>query len=340
MAIGKYLNLSEAQKNKLIPRFIKEHPSTGYEDEFDRLLDAMTIVPGEKPEPVSRSFPRAGLSEGRVWEMLCAPYLRDLPENVRAIWQYGLTEMINNAIDHSGAETVTVYLLRQNGATEGIVVDNGVGIFLKIQQALDLYDPREAIFELAKGKLTTDPDSHSGEGIFFTSRMFDSFDICSGTLQFSHSVSTPDFLIECPREEHGTVILMRLANDSDRNTKEVFDEFTSPDDFNFSKTIVPMRLAQYEGEKLMARSQAKRLIARFERFRTVILDFEGVEEIGQGFADEVFRVFSIAHPGTELIPIRMQPEVEAMIKHVAGNNRPKKPESEDQTSDSSRRDED
>ena len=45
MAIGKYLSLSEAQKKKLLPRFIKEHPSSGDEDEFDRLLDAMARKP-------------------------------------------------------------------------------------------------------------------------------------------------------------------------------------------------------------------------------------------------------------------------------------------------------
>ncbi len=37
---------------------------------------------------------------------------------------------------------------------------------------------------------------------------------------------------------------------------------------------------------------------RFERFQTVVLDFTGVEEIGQDFADEVFRVFQRAHPAT------------------------------------------
>ena len=45
MAIGKYLSLSEAQKKKLLTRFIKEHPSTGDEDEFDRLFDAMARKP-------------------------------------------------------------------------------------------------------------------------------------------------------------------------------------------------------------------------------------------------------------------------------------------------------
>lgn len=50
MAIGKYLSLSEAQKRKLIPRFIKEHASTGDEDEFDRLLDAMAKRPESKDQ--------------------------------------------------------------------------------------------------------------------------------------------------------------------------------------------------------------------------------------------------------------------------------------------------
>ena len=38
-------------------------------------------------------------------------------------------------------------------------------------------DKRQALFELSKGKFTTDPSRHSGEGVFFTSRMFDDFEI-------------------------------------------------------------------------------------------------------------------------------------------------------------------
>ena len=35
---------------------------------------------------------------------------------------------------------------------------------------------------------------------------------------------------------------------------------------------------------LVSRSQAKRLCHRFDNFEEVELDFDGVEEIGQGFA--------------------------------------------------------
>jgi len=261
-------------------------------------------------------YPRAGLHEDRVWRELIAPVLTDLPANVRDIWHYAVTEMVNNAIDHSGSEWVTVELLRDALNSTVYVADEGEGIFLKIQRALNLYDPREAILELAKGKLTTDPANHTGEGIFFSSKVMDAFDIRSGTLHFMHDEWGADVLLERPANASGTLVLMRLANDSGRTLQEVFDQFAAPEEYTFAKTIVPVRLAQHEGEKLVSRSQAKRLTMRFERFQSVVLDFAGVGEIGQAFADEVFRVFQQAHPATTLLPIHMTPAVENMFKRV------------------------
>ena len=86
----------------------------------------------------------------------------------------------------------------------------------------------------------------------------------------------------------------------------------APEDFDFSKTLVPMKLARLGQEQLISRSQAKRLVARFDYFKTVTLDFEGIEEIGQAFADELFRVYRLAHPTIELEPINMTRQVEQM----------------------------
>lgn len=265
---------------------------------------------------VRQIYPRAELHEDRVWREAIAPALHDLSANVRDIWHYAITEMVNNAIDHSGSERVTVELLRDALNTTAYIADEGEGIFLKIQRAFNLYDSREAILELAKGKLTTDPAHHTGEGIFFSSKVMDAFDIRSGTLHFMHDEWGADVLLERPANAPGTLVLMRLANDSARTLQEVFVYFAAPEEYTFAKTIVPVRLAQHEGEKLVSRSQAKRLTMRFERFQTVVLDFAGVEEIGQGFADEVFRVFQQAHPATALLPIHMTPAVENMFKRV------------------------
>ncbi|MDD2701532.1 MAG: DUF4325 domain-containing protein [Sideroxydans sp.] len=262
---------------------------------------------------ISQEYERAGLSEDRVWQSLLAPVVFDLPENVRDIWRYGFTEMVNNAIDHSGSDKIKVWCARNALYTQVWVSDDGEGIFNKIQKALQLYDPREAILELAKGKFTTDPERHSGEGIFFSSKVFDLFDIRSGSLHFMHDDGRDDLLIERPMNAPGTLVVMRLQNDSQRTTKEVFDKFAAPEEYTFAKTIVPVKLGQYEGEKLVSRSQAKRLIFRFEKFRTVILDFTGVEEIGQAFSDEVFRVFQKAHPETRLVPENMTAAVRDMV---------------------------
>lgn len=107
---------------------------------------------------------------------------------------------------------------------------------------------------------------------------------------------------------------MEIALDSVKDLGQIFDEFSSgPDDYHFARTVVPVRLALYEGESLVSRSQAKRILNRVERFRTVILDFDGVDKIGQAFADEVFRVFARRHRGIELIPVNTVPRVELMI---------------------------
>lgn len=264
----------------------------------------------------TRSYQREGLREDVVWQEVFAPVVANLVENVRDIWRYGVTEMVNNAIDHSGSTRVHVGVRRNAVYTDGWVADDGEGIFLKIQRAFGLYDAREAILELAKGKLTTDPVHHSGEGIFFSSWVFDAFDIRSGKLHFMHDGDELDVLTERPADAPGTLVLMRLDNHSRRTVRSVFDTFAAPEDYTFAKTIVPVRLAQYEGEKLVSRSQAKRLYQRFERFRHVTLDFEGVIEIGQAFADELFRVFVAAHPGVLLAPTNMNAAVAGMIKRA------------------------
>ncbi len=255
----------------------------------------------------------AGLREDIVWLEKLAPLLADLPENVRNMWHYGVTEMINNAIDHSEGTMLTVHFERTALDVEIWINDDGEGIFYRIQRLAKLYDAREAILELAKGKFTTDPANHSGEGIFFTSRAFDSFVIMSRTLNFSHMAEQGDWLIDGDRDIPGTRVLLKLDNDSQRTLNSVYAQFSEPDEFTFSKTIVPVRLARHEGEKLVSRSQAKRLVSRFEKFKTVVLDFTGVEEIGQAFADEIFRVFASSHPEVELNPLHATTEVQQMI---------------------------
>jgi len=269
-----------------------------------------TLLPIQQ---TSRTFRLTGLKEDVVWLESIAPLIADLPGNVHEMWQYGATEMINNAIDHSEGLTLAIHFSGNAIDCELTITDDGEGIFHRIQRLTGLYDARESILELAKGKLTTDPQNHSGEGIFFTSRAFDSFAIISRNLCFTHQTEKDDWLIDIDSDTPGTSIYLRLSNTCPRTMKEIYDEYAEPDEYAFNKTKVPVKLARYEAEKLISRSQAKRLVSRFEKFSTVILDFEDVEEIGQAFADEIFRVFASNHPEVKLITAHVTDAVNKMI---------------------------
>ena len=265
------------------------------------------------------TYPLDGkLEEDRVWRTDIAPYLGGLPRNVIDILHYGFTEILNNAIDHSGGVSVIIHVSQTASAVEIGIQDNGEGIFKKIKNALNLFDERESVLELAKCKLTTDPSRHSGEGIFFTSRAFDEFWILSGGVLFDHVFGKDEDWIEEIgfNAVLGTSVLMSINVREDRTLKSIFDQFTSGDDFAFSKTVVPVELAQYGNESLMSRSQAKRVLNRIEKFKTVVFDFARVETIGQAFADEIFRVFANSHPEIELLPINANPDVQAMISRA------------------------
>ncbi|MGC1378544.1 MAG: DUF4325 domain-containing protein [Anaerolineales bacterium] len=275
-----------------------------------------------KPKPLANldiELPLSGLQEDKVWREHIRPLLENLPPNILGICQYGFTEMVNNAIDHSEGAKLQIQVRRTYRKIYLFISDDGVGIFNKIQKTFDLDDPLHAILELSKGKLTSDPAHHTGEGIFFTSRMFDVFIIWSDKLSFGHGEGSDDFLIENPKEKvEGTWIGMQIASNSTRTTQQVFGAYTS-DDYGFSKTNVPVSLAAYGGENLVSRSQAKRLLARFEKFKEIVLDFADVEMIGQAFADEIFRVFQAQNPTIHFSTVNANEQVQKMIQRVLNN---------------------
>ena len=247
------------------------------------------------------------------------PLLSDVQENVQRIVQYCFTEMVNNVVDHSNADIMNIEIDLTALNIEILVIDNGVGIFNKIQKDLGLEDPKHSILELAKGKFTSDPERHSGEGIFFTSRLCDKFMILSDRLFFSGH-HEDDWLLERSDPVSGTTVSMVIAKNSHLNISDVFNEYADPDKQpGFYKTCIPVKLMEYEGELLLSRSQAKRLITRFDKFLEVVLDFQGVTEIGQAFADEVFRVFKNAHPNVHLVPINCSPTVQRMIAYISAD---------------------
>jgi hypothetical protein len=260
------------------------------------------------------------LEEDQVWFAQVKPWL-SLRPNVESLAFYCFTEIVNNASDHSGGSSVFIWVSQRTGSLVMQVIDDGEGVFQHIASRLNLPDLRCALLELSKGKTTTDPTRHSGQGIFFSSKMCDYFSIGANGLEFEHKAQSElDILEERGiRRAGATLVYMRIALDTERTTKGVFDQYSNPDpdgEGGFYKTVVPVRLARLGSENLVSRSQAKRLLAGLERFRLVVLDFVEVDEIGQAFSDEVFRVFRNMHPSVELIPVNMSEHVEKMVLPV------------------------
>lgn len=262
---------------------------------------------------------KKGLAEDRVWSQYVRPIVLSCSENVYRICAYGFTEIFNNAIDHSKGTTIFTDIEIRNNKLVVKIIDNGIGIFKKIQQALNLPSIKESILHLSKGKFTTDPSKHTGEGIFFTSRMFDSFSIFSSDT--CYTFQNEGWFLSPEKNENfgqGTLIEMMISLNSKKTPKGVFDQYTDQE-IGFRKTIVAVALSADPNDPHVSRSQAKRLLIGLEKFRTIVLDFKGVVSVGQAFVDEVFRVFQNEYPDIVIHYINANDEVEAMIKRGVGS---------------------
>jgi anti-sigma regulatory factor (Ser/Thr protein kinase) len=244
-------------------------------------------------------------SESGVWQ--------GLRSNVARILEYAFTEMLNNAIDHSGSAAIRVRFKRSEGAVRFTVTDRGIGIFRNIMKRRGLASEMEALQDLIKGKQTTDPSRHSGEGIFFTSRVADKLVIKGSSKKLTFDNGIPDIFVEEIRRIKGTEVQFTIRERSTRQLSQVFAQYAG-DAFEFSKTVVTVELFRAKG-MLVSRSEARRILTGLDKFRTVVLDFAKIRTIGQAFADEVFRVWQSRHPSIAIESLNTNESIRFMIRH-------------------------
>ncbi|MDD3402448.1 MAG: DUF4325 domain-containing protein [Hespellia sp.] len=266
------------------------------------------------------------LSEDRIFFEDIRPLLKKVSKESLNIWGYAFTEIMNNAIEHSGATQIFCRVKTDALYTEIVITDDGIGIFQKVKEYLQEKEGREtdtqdALTELYKGKFTTNKSSHSGEGIFFTSKVLREFAIwsdenilVSGSYKKEHLVSSHLISYYTKLLHIGTMVVMKLENSTNRSIKEVFDMF-APLEEGFVRTVIPLKEVCPYGEPI-ARSQARRIVYRLEEFKYVEFDCSGIEFMGQGFADEIFRVFQNKYPNIELSLTNANTTVAGMVQHV------------------------
>lgn len=279
---------------------------------------ARYMLPNRAAQPavLARSLVTRGCDEDRIWDEVEVrlQLKRTLRPNVLAIMRYAFTEMLNNAIEHSQADRCAIRVALSQSLVSFEIRDHGIGVFHSIASKFKLPDEEAALIELLKGRTTTMPEVHTGEGIFFTSRTGDDFSLKSHRIQIEWKRAKQDIFVSQPRLSAGTLVRFSIQRNARQTIEEVFGEFAPKQyDFQFLKTRVLIKLLQPD---YVSRSEARRLLANLEKFREIVLDFRDVRSVGQGFADEVFRVFASRNPSIAIHSENTSPPVTAMIRHV------------------------
>lgn len=259
-----------------------------------------------------------GLEEDKIMHEIKVetPIINSLKDNIQSIFDYAFSEMLNNAIEHSTSEKIEIEVGKAKENLVFTVKDLGIGVFKNIMKKRGLKSETEAIQDLLKGKTTTAPLLHSGEGIFFTSKIADVFTIDSYGYRLTIDNLIKDIFLEEVPEMKGSQIYFQLSMSSKKHLGNIFRKFSSdPEDHAFDKTEIQIKLYTL-GTIHISRSQARRVLTGLEKFKTIIFDFDKVPSVGQAFADEVFRVFQRKHPQIKLEAVNMNKAVEFMVNRV------------------------
>ncbi|MDR1664136.1 MAG: winged helix-turn-helix transcriptional regulator [Clostridiales bacterium] len=216
-----------------------------------------------------------GLDEESVFASDVKAFISGVPECPYKNFSYAFLEMLNNAIEHSNGSKIYIYLIKNEYRLAFLLMDDGIGIFKKISDALGLREKRHALLELSKGKFTTDPGSHSGEGIFFSSKCGDLFTLMSDGISFlsapDYNMLIDDVVTPLMRKKFrtGTEIFFEIKMSHTQTLAELFQEYTdAPESYGFTKTKIPIRLLEY-GDSMplfLSRSEAvQRMITHVTR---------------------------------------------------------------------------
>jgi anti-sigma regulatory factor (Ser/Thr protein kinase) len=273
--------------------------------------DPLTAIMSTEPSWHSE-LTLLGLSEDVVWSRVVKDLNIDREVPAARLLGDAFTEMLNNAIDHSGSVTVTIDWWTDAGQWTFEVRDYGIGAFLNLREGLQLASDFEAVQELSKGKRTTDRSRHTGEGIFFTSKAVDLFRISSSGVRWTVDNIRNDEALGVVPLVDGTSVVCQIDPQTDRTLPGVFQEFSENHAFVRTRPVVKL----FEiGTVFVSRSEARRFLDGLDAdFDIVEVDFAGVIDVGQGFVDELLRVWPGAHPGKTVIPINMNKAVEFMVQ--------------------------
>lgn len=288
---------------------------------FYVLPEFLATHPEILPLRYAKKFQNKGLEEHKVLDDVerKLSLAVKLPENIWSIFTYAFSEMLNNAIEHSHSPMVGVEVFISGGVLSFEINDSGIGVFKSVMKKKNLRSELEAIQDILKGKTTTMPRSHSGEGIFFTSKAGDQFILDSYGYKVIFNNQIPDIFVQkVDRLKKGTKVLFKIDIGSPRHLNDIFSKYANQngdDGGGFDKTEIRVKLYTIGGI-YVSRSQARRVLSGLEKFKVILFDFNKVPMVGQAFADEIYRVFHEKYPDIKLEEDNMNEGVKFMVERA------------------------
>jgi len=288
---------------------------------FYILTEKADELEGVLPNSYVKTYINENLEEHTILNDIEEKFIlyKTLKENTKSIFTYAFLEMLNNAIEHSETDTIKVIVRLKEEMLYFEVNDFGIGIFRNIMQKRNLKNELEATQDLLKGKTTTAPKLHSGEGIFFTSKISDNFILDSYGQQLIIDNKKDDVFIKKTKgQKQGTKVVFEINVHTEKHLRDIFDEYTNQSDnsdYGFDKTEIRIKLYTI-GDIHISRSQARRVLSGLEKFEIIVMDYSDVPMVGQAFADEIYRVFKNKYPNIEIRNEHMNESVQFMINRA------------------------
>jgi anti-sigma regulatory factor (Ser/Thr protein kinase) len=303
--------LTPIQGQHMIERLIDAQWLTSIEEN-----DMLHYQPGLLRQMVE-TYELKDLFEDAAWAEDFGPYFA-IPANVQRIINHAFCELVNNAIDHSQGHYVTVSLRQTASHIQLLVSDDGIGLFEKIRQHFSIRDPQQALFELSKGKMTSQPQRHCGHGLFFITRLADVLDLQANGKAFQRCTWEGAKWIKSRAVGNpGSSIYASFALDFAQTLDQVLQQFSlDQQSYLFERTIVQVPLLMGDSWGLESRSQARRVVERLQEFKQAEIDFSGVDSIGHSFADELMRVQANENPDAQWTPVHASSNVEKMLNSI------------------------
>ncbi len=247
-----------------------------------------------------------GLDSNKILEELKKKFtFTGIAENAAEVFDYSFTGLLSNAIRHSKTEKLNITVEKKEGVLTFEIRDFGIGIINSIKDKFKLASDEDAVIELIKG---------SQKGIFGPAKGADILTIQTGVKKIIFNNLIDDIFVRTIKPFTGAKILFKINIDSSRNPADILSKDLGNNNVSDAARIFIKLFSQ--GNKYVSRSEARKALDGMGKFKTLILDFKDIENIGQGFVDEVFMVWKRNHPDTKITIENANNDVMFMIKRA------------------------